>query len=326
MSSNTRVLVTGVLGQVGGDLLPLLKPFCEVIPTDLPELDLTDTDAIRRFVTNARPDWIVHPAAFTAVDKAESEPELAYAINAGAPRALSELAAEMGIPMIHFSTDYVYNGSGTQPWVESDPTGPLGVYGASKLAGDEALAASGAAHLIFRTSWVYSSSGKNFLLTILRLAQEKEELRIVDDQHGAPTWSRDLALLVVHVMRWISERSARNGSSVQETVRAVQGVYHAVNSGETTWFGFAEEFLRCFAAARPEVKLARLVPVPSSAYPTPARRPSNSRLDCSRLKEVFGFTMPAWQDSAAAVMDEVLRSGGATNEAAPLVRQDSTSS
>jgi len=308
MSSGIRVLLTGVLGQVGGDLLPLLKPFCEVIPTDLPELDLTDTDAIRRFVNDVKPHWIINPAAFTAVDKSESEPGLAYAINAGAPRALGRLAAEMGIPIIHFSTDYVYNGAGTRPWVETDPTGPLGVYGASKLAGDEALAASGAAHLIFRTSWVYGSSGKNFLLTILRLAQEKEELRIVNDQHGAPTWSRDLARMIVHVMRWILERSAATDSSVQDTVRAVQGVYHAVNSGETTWFGFAEEFLRCFSTARPEVKLARLVPVPSSAYPTPARRPSNSRLDCSRLNEVFGFTMPAWQHSAAAVVSEVLKS------------------
>src|SRR5579871_4507759 len=193
----------------------------------------------------------------------------------------------MGIPVIHFSTDYVYDGSGTRPRIETDPTGPLGVYGASKLAGDQALASTGAAHLIFRTSWVYGSRGKNFLLTILRLAQEKEELQIVDDQHGAPTWSRDLARMVVHIMAGILDRSTRSGSSATEAVRAVQGVYHAVNSGETTWFGFAQEFLRCFAAARPGVKLARLVPISSSAYPTPARRPANSRLDCSRLKDVF---------------------------------------
>ncbi len=309
-TAKTRVLLTGVLGQVGGDLLPLLQMFCEVIPTDLPELDLTDTDAIRRLVREVRPQWIINPAAYTAVDKSESEPELAYALNAGVPRVLGELGVELGIPVIHFSTDYVYDGSGTRPWVESDPTGPLGVYGASKLAGDQALAASGAAHLIFRTSWVYGSRGKNFLLTILRLAQEKEELRIIDDQHGAPTWSRELARMVVHVMKRILESSAGTGSSAMEGVRAVQGVYHAVNSGETTWFGFAGEFLRVFAEARPEVKLARLLPIPTSAYPTPARRPSNSRLNCRRLIEVFGYTMPAWQDSSAAVVDEVLRGEG----------------
>ena len=306
-SKDTRILLTGVLGQVGGDLLPLLRAEYDVIPSDLPELDLTDTDAVRRFVKKVRPHWIINPAAYTAVDKSEAEPALAYALNAVAPRVLGELAAELRIPVIHFSTDYVYDGSGTRPWVESDPTGPLGVYGASKLAGDQGLAESKAAHLIFRTSWVYSSGGKNFLLTILRMAQERPELRIVADQHGAPTWSRDLARLVVYVMRWLEGRSAESGSSVVEVVRSLQGVYHAVNAGETTWFGFAQEFLSHFAAARPNASFARLVPVPSSEYPTPARRPVNSRLDCSRLKDVFGYTMPAWQDSAAAVVSEVLQ-------------------
>jgi len=270
------------------------------------ELDLSDAESIRRFIREARPDWIINPAAYTAVDKSESEPELAYAINADAPRALGEAAAELGIPVIHFSTDYVFDGSGTRPWVEDDMTGPLGVYGASKLAGERALAESGAAYLIFRTSWVYSSGGKNFLRTILHLAQEKPELRIVNDQHGAPTWSRDLARLVVHVMEKIAERSTLNGESVQDGVRSVQGVYHAAGSGETTWFGFAGEFLRLAEAARPEMQLARLVPIVASEYPTPARRPYNSRLNCSRLEEVFGFTMPAWEQSAASVITEVL--------------------
>ena len=306
-TENARVLLTGVQGQVGGALLPLLRTFCHVIPAGHHELDLTDADAIRRFVKEAAPDWIINPAAYTAVDKSEGEPQLAYAVNADAPRVLGELAAQLNIPVIHFSTDYVYDGAGTRPWRESDPTGPLGVYGASKLAGDQALAATGAAHLTFRTSWVYGSRGKNFLLTILRLAQEKEELRIVDDQHGAPTWSRDLARMVVHVMKRISESAAQTTSSPAEAVRAVQGVYHAADSGETTWFGFAREFLRVFGAARPDVRLARLVPVPSSAYPTPTRRPSNSRLDSNRLQEVFGFAMPAWEVSAAAAIAEVLK-------------------
>src|SRR5215469_13595310 len=205
--SETRILLTGVIGQVGGELLPLLEPFGSVISADLPAFDFLDPASVRRFARDCKPHWIVNPAAYTAVDKAESERDLAYAINAEAPRVLGEVAAELGVPVIHFSTDYVFNGAGTRPWVETDETGPLGVYGATKLAGEQALAATGAAHLIFRTSWVYGSRGKNFLLTILPLAFQKEELRIVNDQHGAPTWSRDLARLVAHVMRNVNERS-----------------------------------------------------------------------------------------------------------------------
>jgi dTDP-4-dehydrorhamnose reductase len=305
-SSELRILLTGVNGQLGGDLLPLLQPFGNVMAPLRSALDLSDAPAIRRFVQQVRPDWIINPAAYTAVDRAESEPELAYAINAEAPRALGEEAAQLGIPVIHFSTDYVFDGSGTKPWVESDATGPLGIYGASKLAGERALAATGAAHLIFRTSWVYSSRGKNFLLTILRLAQQKDEMRIVDDQHGAPTWSRDLARMVVHVMRALSDQKISFGPSASETIQRVKGIYHAAGSGETTWFGFAQEFLRLAAAARPGTKFARLVPITTSEYPTPARRPPNSRLDCSRLQQVFGFAMPSWQDSTATVLSEVL--------------------
>jgi dTDP-4-dehydrorhamnose reductase len=302
-----RILLTGVSGQLGGDLLPLLLPLGAVIAPGRSELDLADPASVRRFVMRQKPDWIINPAAYTSVDKAESEPDLAYAINAQSPGVLGEAAAELGIPVIHFSTDYVFNGEGTAPWLETDATGPLGVYGASKLAGEQALAASGAAHLIFRTSWVYSCRGKNFLLTILRLAQEKEELRIVDDQHGAPTWSRDLARLVLHAMKKIVEQSASAAVSALDAVRAVQGIYNATDSGETTWFGFAQEFLRLASAARPEATLARLVPIPTSQYPTPARRPSNSRLDCSRLRQVFGLTLPPWQQSTAAVVSEVLK-------------------
>ena len=307
-SPNVRILLTGISGQVGGDLIPLLQAIGPIIAPTRSELDLSDVPTIHRFIRHARPDWIVNSAAYTAVDKAESEPQLAYAINAGAPRALGEAAADLDIPVIHFSTDYVFDGGGNRPWIETDATGPLGVYGASKLAGERALAETGAAHFIFRTSWVFGTRGKNFLLTILRLAQEKEELRIVDDQHGAPTWSRDLARMVVHVMRQMQERSALTGDSVTEAVRKLQGVYHAANGGETTWFGFASEFLRLTAQARPDLKLARLVPIASCDYPTPAKRPANSRLNCSRLQEVFDFRMPTWRESAAAVVTELLES------------------
>src|SRR5215472_13730415 len=216
LPSHSRILLTGSSGQVGGDLLPLLEPLGSVVAPLRSDLDLSSARAIREFIGKTRPDWIINPAAYTAVDKAESEPELAYAINAEVPRLIGEAAADLGIPVIHFSTDYVLNGTGTVPWVEGDEPGPLGVYGASKLAGERALASSGAAHLILRTSWVYSSRGKNFLLTILRLAQEKDELRIVDDQHGAPTWSRDLARLVVHMIKNVHKRTAAAGISVQD--------------------------------------------------------------------------------------------------------------
>ncbi|HEY1984468.1 MAG TPA: dTDP-4-dehydrorhamnose reductase [Terracidiphilus sp.] len=304
MPSEQRILLTGVNGQVGGDLLPMLQQLGTVIAPTRSELDLADAEGIRRFVHNLRPHWIVNPAAYTAVDKAESEAELAYAINADAPQAFGKAAAELGIPVIHFSTDYVFNGEGTTPWIETDATAPLGVYGASKLAGEQALAASGAAHLIFRTSWVYSSRGKNFLLAILRLAQQKDELRIVDDQHGAPTWSRDLATMVANVVR--TKSAANQGASTESAVRAVEGVYHAAASGETTWFGFAQEFLLQAAVARPEAKFARLIPIASREYPTPARRPANSRLNCQRLQRVFNVSMPAWQKSAAAAVGEAL--------------------
>ena len=307
-SPEPRILLTGVSGQVGGDLLQLLRPLGTVIAPLRSDLDLADAASIHRYILQQKPDWIVNPAAYTAVDRAESESSLAYAINAGAPRALGEAAAELGIPVIHFSTDYVFNGSGTTPWTETDGTGPLGVYGASKLAGEEALAATGAAHLIFRTSWVYSSRGRNFLLTILRLAQQKDELRIVDDQHGAPTWSGDLARMVLYVMKEMIKRCDASSVAAQDAVRAFQGVYHAANRGVATWFSFAQEFLRLAVAERPHTKVARLVPIPTSEYPTPARRPANSRLDCSRLQQVFGITMPQWQQSAAAVISEILNS------------------
>ena len=307
-SPEMRILLTGVSGQVGGDLLPLLQPFGAVIAPTRSDLDLSDAAAIRRFVKDVEPHWIINPAAYTAVDKSETEPDLAYTINAAAPQALGDAAAGMGIPVIHFSTDYVFDGSGTTPWSETDATGPLGVYGASKLAGEQGLAASGAAYLVFRTSWIYGSRGKNFLLTILRLAGQKEELRIVDDQHGAPTWSRDLARMIVSVMKRVSNQAAESHSSIQDAVRAVQGVYHAAAGGETTWFGFSEEFLRIAAAARPYAKIARLVPIHSNEYLTPARRPANSRLNCNRLQQVFGVTMPKWQESVAAVVSEVLQS------------------
>jgi dTDP-4-dehydrorhamnose reductase len=295
------ILLTGVNGQVGGESLPLLQAFGEVHAPTRAEIDMADAESVRAYVRRVKPRWIVNPAAHTAVDKAESEVELATAVNVDAVRVLGE-EARLGSPVVHFSTDYVFDGSGTRPWLETDATGPLGVYGRTKLAGEQALAATGAAHLIFRTSWVYGARGKNFLLTILRVARGREQMAIVADQHGAPTWSQDLARLVEHVVRTTESSAAAKGMTAAEALHPVQGIYHASAQGETTWFGFAEEFLRLAREALPGEQFARLTPVTTADYPTPARRPVNSRLDCGLLSRRLGFTMPRWESSTAEVM------------------------
>ena len=306
MSDKLRpVLLTGVNGQVGGQILPLLQQMGAVVAPTRGELDLSDAGEIRSFVRALEPRWIINAAAYTAVDKAEQDRALAFAINAEAPRILGEEAVKIGAPVLHFSTDYVFAGDGSTPWTETDPTGPLGVYGASKLAGEQGLAASGARHLIFRTSWVYGASGNNFLRTILRLSREREELKIVADQHGAPTWSRDLANLAVHMVQRAEESARLQGVALEMAVRPLSGIYHACNAGYTTWFGFAEEFVRLARVAEPEQRFARLVPIKTAEYPTPAARPANSRLSCEKLRRELGFTMPAWQESVAAVMAEM---------------------
>lgn len=304
-SKRGPILLTGVNGQVGGALLLLLQKMGDVVAPTRAELDLADAEAIRSYVQTVKPRWIVNPAAYTAVDKAETEPTLAFAINAEAPRVLGEEAAKIGAPVLHFSTDYVFSGGGSTPWVETDATGPLGVYGASKLAGEQGLAASGAAYAIFRTSWVYGATGNNFLRTILRLAREREELKIVADQNGAPTWSHDLAMLVTHTIERMENAAQQTGASLAEAVKPFSGIYHACNGGATTWFGFAEEFLRLARAAEPEQSFARLIPIATAEYPTPAARPQNSRMNCEKLERELGFAMPSWQKSLAGAMAEI---------------------
>jgi dTDP-4-dehydrorhamnose reductase len=295
------ILLTGANGQVGGELKRLLTGFGEVHAPLRSELDLADEASVRAAIRRLRPRWIVNPGAYTAVDKAESEPKLAFAVNATAVQAIGEEAAALGAAVLHFSTDYVFSGEGTKAYVETDLTGPEGVYGASKLAGEQALAASGAAHLIFRTSWVYGAEGKNFLKTVLRVAAERDQMKIVADQHGAPTWSRDLAQMTAHVMA----ACEASGGTLAEAVNAVGGVYHVSGSGETTWFGFASEALKLARLAHPGVRYAELVPIPSSEYPTPAKRPLNSRMSGAKLERVFGYRMMEWQASLAAVLAEL---------------------
>jgi len=256
-----------------------------------------------------QPRWVVNAAAHTAVDKAESEPELAFAINATGPAILVEEAKKLGAVLVHYSTDYVFDGSKTSPYVEEDPTGPLNVYGESKLAGEQALATSGNPYITLRTSWVYGATGKNFVRSILKLAREREVLKIVADQHGAPTWSLDLARLTAHVIGRVERDAARAKSSLHEAAQAVSGVYHASGAGETTWYGFAMQVIAESQRRDPEAKLATVEPITTEEYPTPAKRPVNSLLDCSKLERVFGWRMMDWRRSLAEVVAELPQDG-----------------
>jgi len=294
--SSNRILVTGPGGQVGGAAVRALAGLGEVVAPGRDRLDLAYSESIRAVMREVRPKWVVNAAAHTAVDKAESEPELAFAINAEAPRVFGEEARKIGAAVIHLSTDYVFDGASARPYVETDPTGPLNVYGRSKLAGEQALAATGATHFIFRTSWIYGATGKNFLLSILRMAREREVLRIVGDQHGAPTWSEDLARLAAHVIAQVG---------APENAAAPSGIYHAGGAGETTWFGFASAALDALRRREPGAKLARVEAISTAEYPTPAKRPVNSRLNCAKLERVFGWRMMDWRESLEQVMDEV---------------------
>jgi dTDP-4-dehydrorhamnose reductase len=290
-----RILLTGINGQVGHALLSQLSDF-EVIGLSRNELDLTNVDAIRSVIRESKPDLIINPAAYTAVDKAESESELAYAINATAPQVMAEEAARLGSALIHFSTDYVYDGRKSEPYVELDVVNPQSVYGKSKLAGEDAIRAIGLPHLILRTSWVYGTYGKNFLKTILRLASEKEELRIVADQIGAPTSSVSIATgLTQLIEQWDGEQS---------------GIYHFTNTGSTSWYGFACEIVQQYAALHQsnglKVDVENIKPLTTAEYPTPASRPANSCLDNTKLKQTFGIVLPTWPVGLQQVMSAYL--------------------
>lgn len=302
MSLNNRILLTGSTGQVGAALQPLLASLGTVIAPSRFELDLNDAASIRKTMLAVKPRWVIHPGAYTAVDRAETESEIAHAVNAVAPGILGEEAKRISAAVIAFSTDYVFDGSGSTPWKETDTTGPLNVYGQTKLEGERALAATGAAHLIFRTSWVYSSDGKSFLGTIAKLAREKEKLSIINDQHGAPTSALDLAAMTAYLLRWLEDGG--KGESAEDLVENHSGIYHAAGSGEATWFDFAKHIVADGKARHPDQVFAEILPIPTAEYPTPAKRPLNSRLDCTKLRDVFGWEMPLWTKS----VDEALAS------------------
>lgn len=294
-SGDLRILLTGRDGQVGRELSSSLAKLGEVTATGREELDLTSDYAIGDVVQEVQPQLIVNAAAYTAVDKAESEPDFAHRINAEAVATLAAAAKDVGAAVIHFSTDYVFDGSKETPYVETDRAHPLSIYGKSKLDGEKALVGAGIPYLILRTSWVYGAEGKNFLLTILRLAMERREVHVVNDQIGAPTWSRDIAKATASIAeKWQHEKFAT----------AKSGVYHMTAAEKTSWFGFAEEAIRLRAksAAAQGTTFARLVPIPSSDYPTPAERPKNSQLDCAKLAREFDCRLPEWKTSMAAVM------------------------
>ena len=296
-----KILLLGMNGQVGWELQRSLAPLGELVALDFDSpgplaADFTQPEALAATLRAVAPQIIVNAAAHTAVDKAEAEPELARTINAEAPAVLAREAQALGAWLVHYSTDYVFDGSGTAPWREDSPTGPLSIYGQTKLEGEHAIRASGCNHLILRTSWVYAARGGNFARTMLRLAAERDRLSIIDDQIGAPTGAELLADVTAHALRSVLVQPG------------LSGTYHAVASGHTSWHGYAShviEFAR--AAGQPvRVKVQDITAVPSSAFPTPAQRPRNSRLDTRKLQQDFGLSLPDWCTGVDRMLREVL--------------------
>ncbi|UTD55548.1 dTDP-4-dehydrorhamnose reductase [Halomonas sp. MS1] len=294
-----NIFITGGNGQVGFELQRQFAPFGTILAPTRQELDLTNAEAVDVYLEKHQPGLILNAAAYTAVDKAESEPEQAKRLNAKLPAQLADYAATQGIPLVHYSTDYVYPGNGEASWQEDSPTGPLSVYGQTKLEGDEAVVKSGASHLIFRTSWVYAARGNNFMKTMLRLGRDRGALSIVNDQIGAPTPARLIAQVTALAF-------TTQGSPL--TINIPSGVYHLAPRGETSWHGFASEI---FTQARGAGEALTITPestagIPTAEYPTPAKRPLNSRMALSRLENSLGITMPTWQSQLGLTLREYL--------------------
>ena len=288
-----KILLTGVTGQVGWELQHTLMTLGEVITVGRGiddaslQMDLAQSDTIGPIIREVKPDLIVNPAAYTAVDKAESEPELAMMVNGIAPGVIAEEAKQVGAGIVHYSTDYVFDGNSQTPYTELDRPNPQNIYGKTKLAGEEAIQAVGIPHLILRTSWVYSLRGKNFLLTMLRLGREREELRVVDDQIGSPTWSAAIAQGTTKIL-------AEASGNISDYLTHKGGIYHLSASGKTSWYGFAKAI---FENDTNEQRLERLLPITSEEYPTPATRPAYSLLSGEKLSSTFGVVLPDWEES-----------------------------
>jgi dTDP-4-dehydrorhamnose reductase len=293
-----RILITGSNGQLGWELQRLLSERHEVTALDRNGLNLADANAIRRVVRDVRPDIILNPAAYTAVDKAESEAQIALAVNGAAPGILAEEARKLNAALVHYSTDYVFDGSKTAPYVEDDAPNPQGVYGATKLLGESAVRAAGGRHLILRTSWVYGVHGGNFVKTILRLAKERDELRIVADQFGAPTWARDLALATSTILQRWEEKNFDERFS---------GLYHLTAQGRTNWHAYAEEIVRLARNfdATLAARALNIRAIATHEYPMAAKRPVNSVLENKKTREAFGVELPTWRESLAMCVKEI---------------------
>jgi len=308
---SAKILLIGQNGQVGYELRHFLAPLGDLASFDRHTLDLSSTKDVAQVIREIQPSIVVNAAAYTAVDKAESEEALAQAINAEAPRAMAEEAKKLGALLVHYSTDYVFDGTKTSPYEETDPTNPLSVYGRTKLEGEEAIREIGPAHLIFRTAWVYSTRGRNFLLTMLRLASDRKELRVVRDQIGAPTWCREIARATASVLRTLLHR----GNSA-EAFAASSATYHMTAAGATSWYEFAQEILKDARRAPPDLPwlaaatqgrqlIAETVaPITTDQYPTPARRPPYSVLSNALLNRTFGVNLPDWREQLHAAFGE----------------------
>ena len=291
-----RILLTGSNGQVGWELRRALASLGTLVAADRNVMNLADADSMRKVIRETKPQIIVNAAAYTAVDKAESDADLAMRINGVAPGILAEEARRCGALLIHYSTDYVFDGTKASPYSENDAPGPINCYGRTKLAGEEAIRAADPAYLIFRTSWVYAPRGNNFLRTMLRLAAERPELKIVDDQVGAPTSAKSIANMTAQVV----EAVLRKDSAVKAS-----GIYHFTASGAVSWFGFAQAIFTEAAARDSAFKTPKLVAIPTEQYPLPARRPANSRLDCGKLKATFGVSAAPWETMLRECLEEI---------------------
>jgi dTDP-4-dehydrorhamnose reductase len=291
-----RILLTGITGQVGAALEAPLEPLGTLVKADRSLIDLSRPDTIGPTLSRLEPDLIINPAAYTAVDRAEEQRELAFRVNCEAPGAMAKWAAARGIPFIHFSTDYVFDGAGSLPWSEDSPTGPLSVYGASKLAGEALVRSAKGPHLIVRTSWVYAARGANFLRTIARLARERKRLQIVADQIGAPTSARAIADAVARIVE-------SNRPELPRRFAACGGLVNIACAGETSWHGFAAAIVAGLRARCVKLEAEEIAPIHTQDYPTIAKRPANSRLDLTRLRTNFGIVMPSWDDALRVELD-----------------------
>ncbi|TFW01498.1 dTDP-4-dehydrorhamnose reductase [Oxalobacteraceae bacterium OM1] len=296
-----KILLTGRNGQVGYELERSLQCLGDVVAFDRAGLDLADADAVRRTVREVQPTLIVNAAAYTAVDQAEREPELAMRVNGIAPGILAEEADALGAALVHYSTDYVFDGTQAQPYREDSVPNPQNAYGRSKLAGEQAIAAASIPHLIFRTSWVYGLRGKNFLLTMQRLARERNELRVVDDQVGAPTWCRTIADATVHAVAMLRKRGSETELDF-DLWREQGGLYHLAAKGQTSWYGFAQTIVAHRSLEAKPTVMPAVTPIRTQDYPLPARRPANSVLDCSRFTQTF-CNLPDWKQALHLCLD-----------------------